>query len=302
MTDPVVSVCITAYNHEPYIGQAIQSVLDQHTDFQIELIIGEDESRDATREIVASFASQHPSLIQPIYNRRSQNIIIDGHETGRRNLLNCLAAAKGKYIALLDGDDFWTDSEKLSLQVRLLEQSNQLSFCFHRVSWVDENNLVNHSKDYGGTPWTSETEFGIQDLIERGNFIPTCSVVFRNPFYETYPTLFYELSWGDYMLHLHNSLKGGFRKIDRIMGSYRAHADGRFGNLSKVQALEGYIKFMKKLEVAPAFRAHRREVRLSIQSKLEDLRKTHMENKSHLGALTSTVQLSIRRLRNHLEL
>jgi hypothetical protein len=92
-SEPRVSVCLLAFNHEEFISQAIESVLAQVTDFEVELIIGEDDSTDRTRSIVQRFATEHPDRIRLLLNTRDDVIEIDGVVTGRRNLLNTLAHA-----------------------------------------------------------------------------------------------------------------------------------------------------------------------------------------------------------------
>jgi glycosyltransferase involved in cell wall biosynthesis len=83
-----VSVCLTTYNHAPFIGEAIEGVLAQQTDFPIEIIIGEDDSTDGTRDIVRQYAQRHPELIKPFFNDRANVIFIDGRPTGRWNFMN----------------------------------------------------------------------------------------------------------------------------------------------------------------------------------------------------------------------
>lgn len=109
----LVSVIILAYNHEAYVAQAIESVLQQKCNFTFELIIGEDNSPDNTREIVIKYAIQYPDTI---------NALLSEHNLGAiENELRCIREAKGKYIAFLEGDDFWTDTLKLQKQVDFLE-------------------------------------------------------------------------------------------------------------------------------------------------------------------------------------
>ena len=98
---PKVSVCVQAYNHASYIAQALDSVLMQETDFDFELIIGEDESSDGTREICIRYAEQHPDRIRLFLRSREDVIYINGRATGRYNFVENLRAARGEYIALL---------------------------------------------------------------------------------------------------------------------------------------------------------------------------------------------------------
>ncbi|MEG1611126.1 MAG: glycosyltransferase [Alistipes sp.] len=119
---PMVSVCMITYNHAPYIRQAIEGVLMQQTSFPIELIIGEDCGTDATRAIVKEYETQRPDLIvgqYPEHNRGMMN-----------NFMTVLSASQGKYIALCEGDDYWTDPLKLQKQVDFLEAHPDYGMCY----------------------------------------------------------------------------------------------------------------------------------------------------------------------------
>ena len=111
----IVSVLMLTYNHERYIEQAINSVMMQQTDFDYELVIGEDCSTDNTRKIILNIYKNCPEKIK---------LIISDHNVGvHQNLARTLAACQGKYIAYLDGDDYWTSPNKLHKQVNILDES-----------------------------------------------------------------------------------------------------------------------------------------------------------------------------------
>ena len=120
---PKISVCITTYNHEKFISQALDSVLMQKTDFDFEVLVGEDDSPDNTRDIVKKYARRYPDKLRLFLNDRKNVIYINGRPTGRWNFINNIRHAKGEYIALLDGDDCWTDPNKLQVQVDFLENN-----------------------------------------------------------------------------------------------------------------------------------------------------------------------------------
>ena len=126
----MVSVIMTTYNHERYIAHAIESVLRQQTDFRIEIVIGEDCSTDRTRAIAEDYAQQYPEAIR---------IVTSEENVGwRKNYRRTIAAARGKYIALLDGDDYFTHRKKLQMQVDLLEAHPEVGMCYGRSERVDE--------------------------------------------------------------------------------------------------------------------------------------------------------------------
>lgn len=126
---PKVSVCVVTYNHEKYIRQCLQSIVDQKTDFDFEVIVGEDCSTDGTREIVKEFILKHPDIIKPIYH--NQNI------GPTQNYASVHREARGEYIAHVDGDDYWLQ-DKLQYQAELLEKKTDLIFVADNLS-ANEN-------------------------------------------------------------------------------------------------------------------------------------------------------------------
>lgn len=122
---PKVSVCVIAFNQEQYIGQCLQSIVDQVTDFPFEVIVGDDCSIDGTRQVIESFAHRYPDLIKPIY--QEENI-----GAGVHNLLSVHAQAKGEYVAHVDGDDYCLPG-KLQVQADLLDSDPECNIVFHRM-------------------------------------------------------------------------------------------------------------------------------------------------------------------------
>ena len=120
---PLVSVCMTTYNHEAYISQAIESVLAQHTDFGVEIVIGEDCSTDSTLEICRQYEQQYPDVVRVVTS--PQNVGM--HANYRRTIEAC----RGEYIAMLDGDDYFSDSNKLQMQVGAIEEAGA-AMCYTR--------------------------------------------------------------------------------------------------------------------------------------------------------------------------
>jgi glycosyltransferase involved in cell wall biosynthesis len=168
---PLVSVLILTYNHFNYIEQAIQSVLDQKTNFDFEILIGDDCSTDGTCELVDSFISKYPNLIKAI---RSE------HNVGAlRNEKRLMEASSGKYIAFLEGDDYWTDSLKLKKQVEFLEANPDYGLVhgdvnhYYQVSQktINNYNKINHVKIPNGQIFNS--------LIEPSHIIKTMTVCFN---------------------------------------------------------------------------------------------------------------------------
>ena len=246
---PLLSVCITAYQHENYISQCIESALSQNTNFPFEVLIGEDESLDETRSICMSYASEATDKLRLFLNNRKDVIYIDGKPTGRSNFLNLLSIARGKYIALLDGDDFWIDANKLQIQTDHLEKDPNISLTFHNVylKTIDKPSELNRT-------YLTQNFFKnkIPDhLLLQQNYIPTSSVVFRNNIPKIFPKIFYKYPFGDWPLHIYNLNYGRIRYIDKVMGVYRL-GSGTWTKKTAVTQMHAILAFYDDIrEVLP---------------------------------------------------
>jgi glycosyltransferase involved in cell wall biosynthesis len=246
MQQPKVSVSLITYNHARYIEQAIEGVLMQKTNFPFELIIGEDESTDGTRQIVQRYAAAHSDIIRPHLHSRASNIGYQGRPTGRHNFVNNLCSARGEYIALLDGDDYWTDSAKLQLQVDFLDSHPRCSTCFHRVT------IVNETGEESAMPAdlvTGKEISTVSDFLNRRFFANTVSVMFRRGLFGDFPEWYFRCPVGDFPLHVLNGLHGDFGFIDRVMAAYRIHGGGiwSLGNSNEPNADQKSAANQRKL-------------------------------------------------------
>ncbi len=220
---PLVTVSLITYNHERFIEQAINSILDQVTDFPFELVIGEDDSSDNTRQIVRRYAAEHPERIRLHLHSRSSNISYGGKPTSRHNFANNLCSARGKYIALLDGDDYWTTPHKLQLQVDYLEKTPGCATCFGRSEVVDENGAI---IDIPIALPAIQPPFSLTDFL-RLSFVPrTCTVMFRRGLFGDFPDWYFKCPVSDFPLHALNGQHGDFGFIDHFLAAYRIHPGG----------------------------------------------------------------------------
>lgn len=155
---PLVSVVMTAYNHERYVEKAIQSILAQDTDFRYELIIHEDASVDGTASIIEKLERRHPDIIKVIYQKENQF-------SAGRDICNeyIFPLVKGKYIAFCEGDDYWIDRLKLQKQIDYLEAHSNCSAVYHNCVVVDEND-IEIEDPYGIYSKKEETNFNIKDV------------------------------------------------------------------------------------------------------------------------------------------
>lgn len=126
---PTVSVLVLTYNHATFIGQCLDSIIQQRTDFKFEIILGEDGSTDGTREICIEYANRYPDIIRLGLRDQNKKVFLYGRATGKYNLLKTLQEGHGKYFAFCDGDDYWSDLDKLQKQVDFMETHPAYSLC-----------------------------------------------------------------------------------------------------------------------------------------------------------------------------
>lgn len=208
---PLVSICCITYNHETFIEDALEGFLIQETDFPFEILIHDDASTDKTADIIREYEAKYPNLMKPIYqvkNQYSQGIKINPSYNFPR--------AKGKYIALCEGDDYWTSSEKLYKQYDFLEKNVDYALCFHKVLILNDNGRI--VDDFiTKVPVNHES---IYDLAIYGNYIHTPSVLFQNKI-KNYPSTFLKSPIGDYPLYMYLSQFGKIKYLDNKMAVYR---------------------------------------------------------------------------------
>lgn len=228
---PKVSVLMVTYNQERFIAQAIESVLMQRTSFRHELVIGEDCSTDGTRLIVTDYARRHPERIHGIL--REKNLGCAGPE---RNLLHTLAACRGRYIAWLDGDDYWTAPDKLQKQADYLDAHPGCVQCFHAV-----RTFIDGEQDGGGAAerrsWIVRPARPYSHLTHHllGNLMIPCSVMFRRGLFGKLPDWYFRLWMDDWPLFVLNAQHGRTGYIDDVMAAYRIHPGGWWQRLNAIQ-------------------------------------------------------------------
>ena len=211
--EPYVSVCIATYQHEKFISKCIESVLEQETNFPIEILIGEDQGPDDTRKICLEFAEKNPDRIRLFLRDRSTSQLLDdeGKFVARFNGRWLRKSARGKYIALCEGDDYWDDPLKLQKQVEFLDQNPAYVISYHDARIVDENDKLIASSKLKKE--SRKKDYSINQMVQ-GKLLPTMSVVFRN--------LIKEGKIND--LH---PVKNGDRLLFALLGQYgKAHYSG----------------------------------------------------------------------------
>jgi glycosyltransferase involved in cell wall biosynthesis len=228
------------YNHEDYIVDAIEGVLSQKCNFNIELIIADDNSPDKTQAIIQDFKDhQNSHWIKYVKHVCNKGVV--------NNFLWACSQARGKYIALCEGDDYWMNSDKLQMQFDFMENNESISFCCHNAAthYIDSDLFVDFNKKL------SSGFYITKDLLSKEWFIPTASLFFRNsdmpkPMYDWY----YSVYSADYALELILSLKGDFYYFSEKMSVYRKNA---LNSLSANQK-NPYNHLLKKIELLNHFR------------------------------------------------
>jgi glycosyltransferase involved in cell wall biosynthesis len=228
------------YNQERYISQAIDSVLMQEVNFDYEIVIGEDCSTDSTQNILLAYRDKFPDKIKLLLNDSNKGVTL--------NFAQTLKACSGDYIALLEGDDYWTSASKLQKQVDFLDSNLEYVTCYHAAQLVDAQEvprlvipLERHKKK------TST----LIDLIRDDSFMATCSIIFRARAFEYFPDIFFVWKSGcDWPLNVLNAEKGPIGYIDEIMSVYRS-GSGESSWTSKPLSIimEDAIKFNEQFNV-----------------------------------------------------
>ena len=221
--DVTVSVCMITYNHERYIREALDSVLAQQTNFSFEICLGEDESKDETREICLEYAKKYPTKIRLFLREEKDKILMCGVKTGKYNGMQTRRAARGKYIALCEGDDYWTDPLKLQKQVDLLEAEPSLSACVHRARVISESS---DWREEVFPQMPSDGKLRVLDALNHSKmFAATASLVFRQ-FKEPSSEWTTRCFMGDRIIFAALTAINPIAVLPDVMSVYRRHGGG----------------------------------------------------------------------------
>lgn len=223
MPAPVLSVRISTYQHAGFIRQCLDSVLCQQTNFPFEIVIGEDCSTDGTREIVFEYAERYPERIRVI----TADINVGVKANGQR-LRN---ACRGKYVALLEGDDYWCDPLKLQQQVDFLESNPDYALCYHDFVLLDSDTGNLHPSPL--TSW-DKSDAGCQQLQTCDIWIQTLTICHRNVLRETEPEHMHVLNGDNFWISLLGAYgKGKWMGESIAPGVYRQHPGGIWSSLDE---------------------------------------------------------------------
>ncbi len=229
-----LSVMVITYNHEHFLAQALESVLAQRTNFEFEIVVGEDYSTDGTREVLSDFHRRYPQRIVGLVRDRNVGVM--------KNLKETLAACRGQYVAFLEGDDFWTCDDKLQSQADFLDAHPECAISCHRARFLDEIGTAEHTI----FPAIPAGTYALDELL-KGNFIMTCTAVCRWNCFGQLPNWFLDLNLGDWPLFALLARNGTVNLMDDTMATYRVHQGGIWSSRTQSSRLKEGIRMLKAL-------------------------------------------------------
>ncbi|MCB2209909.1 glycosyltransferase [bacterium] len=252
-SSPLVSILCITYNQENFIADALNGFVMQQTSFPFEIIIHDDASTDGTAEIIKDFEKEYPDLIRAIYqteNQYSQGIIVEEP---------LYRMARGRYIAICEGDDYWIDAQKLEKQVDFMIAHPDCSICYHKVLFQYENKK---EKNHIFPEITGDVLFSKEDFF--GRYISaTCSIIIENKYVDELFEFGRKVGSGDIALAYFFATKGKVGFLDDLMGVYRLHDQSvyhplddlekdlaifnTFVSIKRFLKIRGYRKLDKKI-------------------------------------------------------
>lgn len=206
---PIVSVCVVTFNQERYILDCLMSVIAQHTNVSLEILVGDDHSTDSTSSIIKELADKFPHLIYHFYH-------INRLGFGSKNYHFLIGKAKGKYIAHLDGDDFWLPG-KLAAQVNFMEKNPDCPAVYTNAFTIRDD-----GQPMGLFNNPQPTRININELVRHGNFLNNSSILYRASLRENILTL--QPPFLDYQIHLRHAQHGAIGYINQALVAYRVNS------------------------------------------------------------------------------
>lgn len=222
---PLVSIMVITYNHEKYIAQALESILMQETEYDYVINVIEDCSTDKTQEVIMRYVERYPDKVKPYFNKKNL-----GNKITQKNFYQGYFRLTGDYMALLEGDDYWTSPHKLQKQISFLEANPEFVACSHNVIKIYEDGSKEpHRFHY----WTNQRDVHtIEDLILLRSYFHTTTLMFRNVF-KGKPPLHFRNKWScEIFITIAHAQYGNIRYFDEDMSVYRAHGGGVFSTMS----------------------------------------------------------------------
>lgn len=279
MAECKVSILCTAYNHEKYIADALEGFVTQQTDFPFEVLVSDDASTDRTADIIRDYASRYPDIIRPFLF--AENQYGQGKDIYKEYFY---PNARGEYIAMCEGDDYWTDPQKLQLQVDWLDAHPEYTACVHNSVFLDcrtGQQDVRYSQD-------GDRDLHFEDVIPcGGNAYQTSSLMYRREFaFERPDYVLAAKGYGDYPRAILLSLNGAIRFIDRPMSVYRLASGPNAFSSAVLKRRSSLAHFENVLEMLSLVGGHVSECqRQSLEKAILGTRYTLLELEGKMRAL-----------------
>jgi glycosyltransferase involved in cell wall biosynthesis len=232
---PKVSVFVLTYNHVGWIGAALDSALAQEAPFPYEILVADDCSSDGTREVVREYARRHPERIRTFLPE--VNLGVEGIWPA------AVRQCRGEYVAILEGDDYWTSPSKLAKQAALLDARPQWISCFHHATLFHDDGSA---PPRPATPAFDRDVFALEDLI-RACFIPFLTLMFRRRALAGTPDWLFSYAWFDWLFHIYCARQGRIGFLDEDMAAYRVHGGGNWSARDRSAQLEQDLRVYERL-------------------------------------------------------
>ncbi len=240
----MVSICCITYNQEEYIRDALDGFLSQETDFSYEVLIHDDASTDGTADIIREYARQYPEIIKPILQTENQYAKGLTNVSGTYNF----PRAKGRYIAMCEGDDYWTDPHKLQRQTDYMEAHPDCSLVFHSACIEVQGRALTERRM---RPYRRSRRVSPEEIIDKISGYPTASLMFRADMVKILPDFYVNAPLADIPLQLMAAARGWAYYMDRPMCVYRLGGAFSWTTLMKQGDYERkqrqYYQDMKKM-------------------------------------------------------
>lgn len=254
----MVCVFVTTYNHEKFVGQALESILSQRTNFPFEVVVIDDFSTDGTRTILKALAER--------FSRQLRVVLAPSNENSNRRLAAEFAACTAEFVCIVDGDDYWTSDLKLQRQVDFLNTNRQCSMVFHNALVSDDSGK---EEPWPITPVDHPTIATLDSLWGSGH-IASCSVMVRRAICTTLPQWYIDSAVSDWALNILAGLHGDVGYIADVMGVYRRHSRGLWTSMTIVRQRTVRVRFYQDLNKALGG-AHEASIRPVLDHAFEDL-------------------------------
>ena len=240
----LVSILVQTFNHEKYIKQCLDSILTQNTDFEFEILIGEDDSSDKTRDICIEYANRFPEKIRLFLHSSDNKIAVLNSPTGNFNAFYNLLSATGEYIAFCEGDDLWTDPMKLQKQVDYLAHHKEYSLIYHYFRTVNENSLPAISDEEINQPTFDINSYDLKTCKYHPLLLTIC---FRNVFQQIPKEMINIINVDTFLISVLGNY-GEAKYLDTIEASiYRKHIGGIWSHRNKEKKYLSKIVTYQKL-------------------------------------------------------